>query len=83
MRMSIRCGAALLLAIAGISGAAAAPPIAGGDLAGRERYRFVDPPVARAFEQTAPGPLLVPDQRPTWRTCPRAKRQKRVQIDRC
>jgi hypothetical protein len=83
MKTSIRCGAALLLAIAGLSGAAAAPPIAGGDLAGRERYRFVDPPVARAMEQTAPGPLLLYDRQPTWRTCPRVKRQKRVQIDRC
>jgi hypothetical protein len=83
MSTPIRHGAALLLAIASVSGAAAAPPIAGGDLPGRERYRFVDPPVARAMEQTAPAPLLFDDRRPTYRTCPRAKRQGRVRVDRC
>jgi hypothetical protein len=59
MWTSIGRGTVLLLAIASISGAAAAPPIAGGDLPGRERYRFVDPPVARAMEQTAPSPPLL------------------------
>jgi hypothetical protein len=70
MWTSIGRGTVLLLAIASISSASGAPPIAGGDFPGRERYRFVDPPVARAMQQTAPNPLLLGDRRPTYRTCP-------------
>jgi hypothetical protein len=46
-----RWRAAVILAAACVATAHAAPPIAGGDLPGRERERFVEPPVGRAFQQ--------------------------------
>jgi hypothetical protein len=53
---------AILIAV-GIPAAHAAPPIAGGDLPGRERERFVEPPVGRAYQQQ---PLALPE----WRVLP-------------
>jgi hypothetical protein len=52
-----------LLAAAWVATAQAAPPIAGGDLPGRERERFVELPVGRAFQQQ---PLGLPD----WHVAP-------------
>ena len=49
---------AAILAIACVSAVRAAPPIAGGDLPGRERERFIEPPVGRAYQQQ---PLALPD----------------------
>jgi hypothetical protein len=52
-----------MLAVICVSVAHAAPPIAGGDLPGRERERFVEPPVGRAYQQQ---PLALPE----WRVLP-------------
>jgi len=40
-----------IFVLAGPSLASAAPPFSGGDLAGRERDRFVDPPIGRMIQQ--------------------------------
>jgi hypothetical protein len=74
---------AVLLMLAGMSCAAAAPRISGGDLPGRERDRFVDPPVARALQQRVPDEVLRRDERPAYRTCPRPTRHGRIRIVRC
>jgi hypothetical protein len=50
--------AAAILAASFVVAAHAAPPIAGGDLPGRERERFVEPPVGRAYQQQ---PLALPE----------------------
>jgi hypothetical protein len=46
-----------ILALAGLSVAQAAPPLPTSDLAGRERERFVDPPVGRMMY---PAPSVEP-----------------------
>jgi hypothetical protein len=56
-----------ILALAGISVAQAAPPLPTSDLAGRERERFVEPPVGRMMY---PAPSVAPQ----WDWSIRSKR---------
>jgi hypothetical protein len=53
------CSAAVILLIAGIAAAEAAPLVPSGDLPGRERYRFTPSPLDRFMQPTPPAkPLL-------------------------
>jgi hypothetical protein len=66
--------------VVGNATAAAAPKIPSGELAGRQRERFVDPPISRFFQPDAPnGPLLTiePDCRPRTAKQKRSKRRQR------
>jgi hypothetical protein len=65
--------------------AANAAPLPGGDLAGRERYRFVDPPAVRGME---PAPSIAPRwEAPGYsvrcRDRRRAKAHRSASRDRC
>jgi hypothetical protein len=62
--------------------AVAAPKIPAGEAAGRQRERFVDPPIARFFQPGTPGPPLLtiePDCRPRATRTSKQKRSKRRQ----
>jgi hypothetical protein len=69
-----------LVLFVGSAMAAAAPKIPSGELAGRQRERFVDPPISRFFQPDSPSaPLLTiePDCRPrTARQKPSKRRQR-------
>jgi len=48
------CSTAVILLIAGIAAAEAAPLVPSGDLPGRERYRFTPSPLDRFMQPTPP-----------------------------
>jgi hypothetical protein len=79
MSTVIRASAAILVMLWS-SLALAAPKIPAGNLAGRERERFVDPPIARFFQPGGPSePLLTIQQdcrKSTARKQQRSKRRK-------
>ena len=53
------CSTAVILLIAGIAAAEAAPLVPSGDLPGRERYRFTPSPLDRFMQLNPPArPLL-------------------------
>jgi hypothetical protein len=77
--VSICLGCAILLGVDS-SLAAAAPKIPSSALPGRERERFVDPPIARFFQPNAgSAPLLTvqPDCRPRAVRTSKQRRSKR------
>jgi hypothetical protein len=76
---SICLGCAIGVAVSS-SLAVAAPKIPAGEAAGRQRERFVDPPIARFFQPGTPSPPLVtiePDCRPRSARTSKQKRSKR------
>ena len=79
MPTAIRASAAILVMLWSAL-ADAAPRIPAGDRAGRERERFVDPPIARFFQPSGPSePLLTIEQdcrKGAARKQPRSKRRK-------
>jgi hypothetical protein len=70
---------AVVLQVAGISAAEAAPLVPSGDLPGRERYRFTPSPLDRFMQPNPPTrPLLRWDcgSRGAWRVKPRSRRTR-------
>jgi len=70
---------AVILLIAGIPAAEAAPLVPSGDLPGRERYRFTPSPLDRFMQLNPPArPLLRWDcgERRAWRVKPRSRRTR-------
>src|SRR5262249_61757649 len=70
---------AVVLLVAGIPAAEAAPLVPSGDLPGRERYRFTPSPLDRFMQPNPPTrPLLRWDcgSRGAWRGKPRSRRKR-------
>jgi hypothetical protein len=70
---------AVILLIAGIPAAEAAPLVPSGDISGRERYRFTPSPLDRFMQLNPPArPLLRWDcgERRAWRVKPRSRRTR-------
>lgn len=70
---------AVVLLVAGIGAAEAAPLVPSGDLPGRERYRFTPSPLDRFMQPNPPArPLLQWDCAPrrAWRGKPRSRRTR-------
>ncbi len=80
--VSIWLGCSILM-VADSSLAAPAPKIPPGELAGRQRERFVDPPIARFFQpdfRSEPLLTIEPDCRPR---ATRKSKQRSKQIQGC
>jgi hypothetical protein len=70
---------AIVLLVAGVPAAEAAPLVPSGDLPGRERYRFTPSPLERFMQPNPPTrPLLRWDcgSRGAWRVKPRSRRTR-------
>jgi hypothetical protein len=63
--------------VAGNATAAAAPKIPPGELAGRQRERFVDPPISRFFQPDTPNAPLLTIERNCYPRATRTAKQKR------